>query len=198
MTGRLLDVSTLPFDQVYVCEDGSRINLRDFLDRHRVIVEALAAAGLVKSNESFGFAMTQPFPKVIGEDDEYSWDEPSEFVWFVGGWGPDRDRYIANAIRKLRPLLRNGASYDDPLFSTLDIRFYQSDFFADRVDSQDDDGNFPWGDFPWGGAVLISFDETALVGAVSGLSEIEDDFVVKLILGGVIQLIVRGDGLLAD
>ena len=199
MTGRLLDVSSMPFDQVYTCQDGSEINLGEFLDSHYDAIQALAAAGLIKANESFGFAMLRP---TLVEDyiATNSWDKPEEFVWFVGGWGPDRDRYIANAIRKLRPLFRLtlSALEGDQLFTTLDIRFWRPSYFEDVVEQMNDDGTFPWGDFPWGGAVSESFGEMWLIGAVSCLTEIEDDFIAKLILGGLGKLIVTGNKLLVD
>ena len=124
-------------------------------------------------------------------DPDY-WDDPSKFVWFVGGWGPDRDRYIANAIRKLRPMLREDAE------STLDMRFdsrkvksfgtgqpyehvIEGDW-EDVVDQLDKDGKFPWGDFPWGGAVTVIMGDMVLVGAMSCLHEIDDDTVMRTFL----------------
>ncbi len=93
MTGRLLDVSVLPFGRTYVCKNGATINLRKFLDTHYDAILALAAAGLIETNKSFGFAMMAP----VREDEEIPldgefWDKPEKFVWFVGGWGPDRER----------------------------------------------------------------------------------------------------------
>ena len=133
------------------------------------------------------------------EFDMTLWDHPEEFVWFVGGWGPSRDRYIANAIRKLRALLRPSyASYFQE-FSTLDIRFNVPEHFQDRVKSQDENGGFPWGDYPWGGGVVVTMGkELTLIGAVSCLTEIQDDTVTRLILGGIGEQIVQGNKLLPD
>lgn len=198
MTGRLLDVSTMPFERVYACKDGSEIDLTKLVDSHYNAIRALAYAGLIKANNSFGFAMLEPVWQVDGLDDEI-WDNPEQFVWFVGGWGSDRDRYIANAVRKLRPMLRPAtATGGDFVMSTLDIRFNLPEHFQDKVDQQNDDGTFPWGDFPWGGAVVELMGDLALIGAVSCLSEIEDDFIAKLILGGIGKRIIEGDKLLSD
>jgi hypothetical protein len=204
MTGTLLDVSKLPFERVYTCEDGSRINLSTLLDSHYDAIQALAAAELIKANESFGFAMAEPMwdedLETLQARDAF-WDYPEHFVWFVGGWGPNRDRYIANAVRKMRALLRpviNGYDGMNTMFeSTLDIRISPS-FFSDTVDSQNDDGTFPWGDFPWGGAAFVRMGGLTMAGAVSCLSEIEDDMVARLILGGIGQKIVVGNKLLKD
>lgn len=197
MTGKLLDVSTMPFERVYTCEDGSKIDLREFLDLHYDAVQALAGSGLVKAKESFGFAMLAP----IWEDDPFPeddfWDKPEEFTWFVGGWGPDRDKYIANAVRKLRPLVRVGMT-DEGVDSTLCMRFENPSLFQDPVDSVNDDGTFPWGDFPWGGAAAVIMGPLTVAGAVSTFSEIEDDMVARLILGGIGQRIVNGNKLLTD
>ncbi len=198
MTVRLLDVSTMPFEQTYVCDDGSEINLNKFLDSYYDTVQVLAASGLVKANESFGFAMAEP----NDDFDAELWDKPEEFVWFVGGWGPDRDRYIANAIRKMRALLRPHeviAGYGSMgCDSTLELRFDFPEYFRDKVDSQNEVGTFPWGDFPWGGAAFVQMGDLILAGAVSALSEIEDDLTARLILGGFGKLIVQGNNLLPD
>lgn len=205
MTGILLDVSAMPFERVYTCDDGSEIDLGEFVDLHYDVVQALTSNGLVRANDSFGFAMAAP---MWGEDLENRlaggdfWDYPQDFVWFVHGWGPDRDRYIANAIRKMRALLRPHRIAEGwgPLTSdsTLEMRFDLPGAFRDKVDQQNPDGTFPWGDFPWGGAVRVDMGMLMLTGAVSCLSEIEDDMVARLILGGVGQRIVNGNKLLKD
>lgn len=205
MTGTLLDVSTMSFERVYTCDDGSKIDLREFLDLHYDAVQALAGSGLVKNKDSFGFAMAAPMwdedLDVLQQRDRF-WDKPDEFVWFVGGWGDERDRYIANAIRKLRALLRPHKLIEgwNPLgvTSTLEMRFDLPGLFRDKVDQQNPDGTFPWGDFPWGGGVKVHMGPLTLAGAVSCLSEIEDDMVARLILGGVGQRIVNGNKLLKD
>jgi len=191
MTGSLLDVTTMPSRQTYACKDGTEIDLRELLEGHWDGVQSLASSGLIKPNESFGFAMMAPAIDP-GPAPEGLWDKPEEFVWFVGGWGPQRDRYIANAIRKIRPLVRTGYG------SSLEMRFYAQGLFEDKVESSDADGSYPWGDFPWGGAVEAMYGNLSLTGAVSCLTEIEDDTIVRLILGCVAQRIIKGDGRLSD
>lgn len=191
MTGRLLDMTDMPTERVYTCKDGSEINLREVLEEHRDGVQSLASSGLIKPNESFGFAMTVPAMD-LGPAPNGLWDKPEEFVWFVGGWGPKRERYAANAVRKLRPLLRTGYG------STLEMRFFAKGLFTDKVESEGAAGQYPWGDFPWGGAVEAVYGDLFLTGAVSCLTEIEDDTITRLILGCIAQRIIKGDGLLSD
>ena len=205
MTGKLLDVSTMPFERVHTCEDKTEIDLREFLDLHYDVVQALAGNELVRNNDSFGFAMAAPMWD--GDLDELQqrgnfWDTPDEFVWFVGGWGDNRGRYIANAVRKMRALFRPHKMSEawDPYLceSTLEMRFDLPGAFRDKVEQQNPDGTFPWGDFPWGGGVMVRMGPLTLAGAVSCLSEIEDDMVARLILGGIGQRIVNGNKLLKD
>jgi len=198
MTDRLLNVSAMPFERIYTCQDDTQINMSEFLRDHADAVEALVAHGLVRDNEdsSFGFAMAEPSIKwshILS-----NWDDPEKFVWFVGGWGPERDRFIANAIRKMRAMLRiiNESRLMEEDFSTLRVRFWNQKAFKDIVPDKNEDGTFPWGDFPWGGAVLQHMGRLKLMGAVSCLTEIEDDFMAKLLLGGVGQKIVIGNRLL--
>ena len=183
-----LDVSTLQHEQTYVCKDGTQINMVAFMDQFYEVIQTLVANGLIRANESFGFAMAIPQlgETLINIDD---WDDPSKFVWFVYGWGPDKDRYIANAVRKMRASLRTGDS-------TLDIRYYTPDAFQDVVDSKaNNGGTFPWGDFPWGGAVFVDVFEVNLLLAISCLHEIEDDTASRLIGGSLGKLIAIGNGL---
>jgi|GEM_PF-1060323 len=199
MTGRLLDVSVMPSEQVFTCSDGTFINMSKFLMSHRSSLREMANSGLIKKTESFGFAM--PRPRKSWYDLSSDWDDPESFIWFVGGWGPQQDRYVANAIRKLRALLRYLDKYtanNVKSLSTLDLRFFMPNLFEDVVNSANEDGTFSWGDFPWGGAVLQQMGDLKLIGAVSALTEIEDDFITKLILGGLGQKIVKGNKLLAD
>lgn len=183
----LLDVSSLPFERTYACHDGTHINMRRFLENFRIGLRYMGQMELIKDTPSFGFAMTQP---VIEEEEVHdNWDHPEQFVWFAGGWGPDRDRYIANAVRKLRPLIREGQD------STLEMRYRWRDQFEGTVDSVDQNGDYPWGDFPWGGAVRIDVSFLVLRGAVSCYKEMEDDGVAYLILRLLGQHIALGDEL---
>ena len=189
-TSRLLDVKNLPQEQTYTCDDGTTIDVREFVEDHRPAIEALAAHGKIKDTENFGFAMAAP---QFGESViSLNWDKPEEFVWFVGGWGPKRLQCIANAVRKLRPLLRTG------FYSTLDLRRFAPQEFDNPVPSFDANGTFPWGDFARGGGVVVQMCELLLPGAVSCLKETEDDTVTRLILGNFAAKIVAGNKLLPN
>ena len=185
-----LDVPRLPFERTYECADGSKIEVAKFISDLKPAIEAFTSSKLIKANPSFGFAMAAP--QIVGNYfNGELWDDPYKFVWFVGGWGDDRDRYIANAVRKMRAMLREGTR------SSLDIRFSQEYFFRDVVDSKEHDGRFRWGDFPWGGAVFIQMGSLILEGAISCLSEIEDDVIARVPLGLFGQKVVYGNRLLA-
>lgn len=162
-----LDVRRLPRKAFFMGADLEMIPWK-----MESVVPALANRGLVKANESFGFAMAHQ--GLVGSK---VWDSPYDFTMMVWGWGTDGDRYIANAVRKLRALLRTGAD-------TLELRATgRSDAFQDIVESVEEDGSFTWGDYPWGGAVAVNVGGIELRGAVSCLKEVEDDAVAKLILG---------------
>ena len=200
-TGRLLDVSALPFEQTFIREDNTPIDMREFLDQYYDVAQLFIATGLVKPHESFGFAMEAP--RLIKDGfGRVEWNDPEKFVWFVGGWGPDRDRFIANAVRKMRPLLRSflDKTWDGPAFmaapSTLAIRMEIPDYFCSKVRSRNQDGTFSWGDFPYGGAVSVPMGRYLFNGAVSCMTEIEDDLIARLILGGLGKQVILGDGLL--
>jgi hypothetical protein len=188
VTGRILNVTRLPSQRVYICKDENTIDLREFLGQYYTPVAALAREGLVKHNDSFGFAMATPMDTDTYYDVVKLWDDPEQFTWFVGGWGPNKDRYIANAVRKMRALLREKAD-------TLDLRFNNPGSFRDKIESVVN-GTYPWGDFPWGGACFVTMGDLVLAGAISCLSEIQDDFVTRLILSAIGERIVKGDDLL--
>lgn len=188
-----LDVSQLPFEQTYACADGTAIDMLSFLIEMMPILDAMGAAGVITENDSFGFAMAEPildwcYPGRLLEN---IWDDPYTYTWFVGGWGDERDHYIANAVRKLRPLLREGE------ISTLEMRFGpQHGYFMDTVESRGWSGNYPWGDFPRGGAVSVQHGPLTMFAACSGFSEIEDDITTRLILGEFAKRITLANELL--
>lgn len=192
MTIKTLDVTTLPFERMVRCADGPDVHMREILERHRPVIDAMAEQNLVKANDSFGFAMLEPTIQRDLSSLIHFVDDPYSFVWFVGGWGPNRDKYIANAVRKLYPLIGR------PQYaSTLDMRFDRSEKpFPNPVESQNEDGTFPWGSFPWAGASVQTYGSLHLVGSVSALKEIQDHTVANLILGHVAERIILGNGLL--
>lgn len=197
MTSSLLDLTALPTEWVYVCGDGTQIEMSYLLAAHGEAIAAMEATGLLEINGSYGFALSVPIGHGATGWEASDWDNPEKFIAYVGGRGRERDRYAANAVRKLRPWIRQaaaGCEFD----STLSMRQFAPELFEQGVDSQNADGTFSWGDYPWGGAVVVSFRGFALAGAVSGFSEIQDDTVARLILGALAEQIILGDGLLAD
>ncbi len=192
MTTQLLDVSKLPTKQVIACDDDTEIDMEKFLAGHYDDVMALIDRDRIGSSDSFGFAMASP--QTSCSTFHESWDDPSKLVWFVGGWGPNRDRYIANAARKLRALARpmRRTCWE----STLEIRMSNPDHFQEVVETQNNDGTFSWGDFPYGGAASLRLGNLWLAGACSAFSQVEDQIVTSLILGNLAKKIIVGNKLL--
>jgi hypothetical protein len=118
---------------------------------------------------------------------------------FIGGWGPEQDRFSANAVRKIRALLRwyHEFGVQPQFMSTMDMfvankRYeqesqgeYEFNMFQDIVPSVDEAGYFPWGDFPYGGAALVQVGNFWTIVAVSALNQEEDDFVARK-FGGIL------------
>ncbi len=167
-----LDVSSLPRVAFYGSGD-EEIELATIVLELGDTILLWERTSMIIANDSFGFAMANPFVDV-----SLLWDDPYKFTWFTSGWGPDADRYIANAVRKLRAALRLGRD-------TLDLRITDPNAFIDIVDEQEPDGSFEWGDFPWGGATFVRVGDLVLPSAVSCLNEVEDDVVAKTISGHV-------------
>lgn len=130
-------------------------------DMLALTIPRLMVGGIVKNKDSFGVAVadlryTGNFRSV--------WDQPDKLIGFVYGWGPEKDKYISNAARKIRAAARTSQD-------TLWIVQNCPELFED-VDSPD-------GDFPWGGATHVRGE---LVG-VSALTQEEDDWVARMIGG---------------
>lgn len=194
---RQLDVSTLPFARQYHCKDGSVIDLADALDRARPACDTLLGVKLVEGNESGSFGFVMAPPVLVGAEHTVrtAWDDPSKTVWFAGGWGGKRDRYICNAIGKLRALLREGGD------STANLRENQlmgQECFRDIIAWDRPDNDLPLGDFPWSGGVRLRLGRLILAGAVSGWHEIDDHAIACLLLGLIGKQILLGDSLLPE
>lgn len=180
MSIETLDVSLLPTECMFEGETGF-IDLAVIPMKMRGAVESLASSGMIKANDSFGCAVGR-----IGHTRTTNfWDDPFEFVMFVEGWGPERDRYIANAVRKMRAGLREGM--DTLLMRTDAIRegIPRSLHFRDIVESKEKDGSFKWGDFPWGGFTFTQVGYLLVPASVSCLYEVEDDALSRFIGGSV-------------
>lgn len=175
MTGTL-EMSQLSWDHI-VGPEGLRVSLSEIVETLRyTLVDYLDAQGKIRYNGSFGFAMADP-ALGLTYDLAGTWDDPREMTLFVAGWGPERERYCANAVRKLRAAARNGVD-------TLDlVTGNYEEPFCDIVESPaNEDGTYPWGDFPYGGAVFVGFNDKLLLGAVSGLRQEEDHALAGVIL----------------
>lgn len=177
---KLLDVTSLPREATYG-PPGNQTNLAALVARSRAAIYELGRGKLVKPVRSFGFAMAQPvIPSTL------NWKDPNEFIWFVFGWGPVGDRYVANAVRKLRAVLRTGQD-------TLTLRTSGGELFKRRVATQEVDGSFRWGDFPWGGGVLTTVGDHVFAGAVSCFLEVEDHAVAHLLTATVGGMMMQLD-----
>ncbi|MFZ1250004.1 MAG: hypothetical protein WAR37_00945 [Candidatus Microsaccharimonas sp.] len=192
-TTKQLDVSVFPQEQHYVLADGTVLEMKQTLETYYEVFQQLVAQGLLNGNDNFGFAMAKPVEELDFKLHKHH-NKPDKFVWFVGGWGPNRDRYIANAIRKMRPLLRPEPDMPIVDTSTLDFRFNDPKHFRKVVDSEQEEGVYQWGDFPYGGAVLAQYGPLILIGATSGFTEMQDDMVTRMILGGLGEQIVSTHG----
>lgn len=166
---KLLDVSSLPGGRVYETKGGHNVDLGEiFDDQLRPVIKHMMTVGLVTETESFGFAMAEP-------NHTQAWDDSSQLIWMTAGWGSDKDRYVANAARKMRVASRLGDN-------SIGVQRHGTNT---PVQSQEPDGTFAWGDFPYGGAVWSEnrfISGVTLLGAVSALTQQEDDAVASMIL----------------
>jgi hypothetical protein len=177
-----LDVGKLP-QHAHYGTDTRETDLAYEVTRMRTTIGLWEQVKLVKPNKSFSLGFAAARPKLNPVRPE--WDDPYDFVWFVAGWGDDRERYIANAVRKLRASLRTGED-------TLALRLGESDQFEDVVDSAVG-GKFPWGDFPYGGSTFVRVGNVLLPCAVDGFREVENDFVAKTIGGRIGSTMLQMD-----
>lgn len=158
-----LDVSRLPREAMYG-EGPNRVDLASVVHELQNTFQLWVSTEMIKPYTSFGFAAAHPFY----HHSNFGWDDPYGFTWFVVGWGDEGNRYIANAVRKLRPALRTKRD-------TLDLRLNDPHLFQDKVESAEADGTFAWGDFAWGGATFVRVGNLIIPCALSCLREVEDD-----------------------
>ncbi len=177
-TVRTLDVSRFSRSAYW---GGSNFDLASLVMDSRVSIETMMASGLIRRSHSFGYAAANPVFQHF-TDPRDVWDNPYNLVWFVAGWGPEADRLIANAVRKLRPAVRAMKDTLDIIttkwegYLTLD-----TSAFLNVVESVEPDGSFAWGDFPYGGAVHVRVDGRPFIGAVSALNQVHDDGIAGLL-----------------
>jgi hypothetical protein len=167
-----LDVRELPRTALYGPE-GGEVDLASDVRGMRYTVQGWVRREVVRRTGSFGFAAAYPGSDPLISAAQGVWNNPYRFVWFVVGWGPDGDHYIANAVRMLRPTLRTGRD-------TLALRLSSPDQFWNTV-APEVEGMHPWGDLPQGGATVVRVGNTIIPCAVSGFREVENDFVSRSI-----------------
>lgn len=179
--GEPLDVSTFPRTLLY---DGSEKSFffEELNQTIQDIMYFLGVLGVVKRVDSFGFAVAVSDIAIDSSlEGSIEIDDPSTYVAFVGGWGPEQDRYIANAIRKMR------ASLDSDENDTIKITQDGVNEHYNTVESVDENGNFPWGNFAWGGSAYVAFGNYNHLVSVSALKQDEDD-VASSIIGKLIGM----------
>lgn len=189
---RILDLSRLPREAQFTNDDKSIIDMSNFVRSVRPTIDTLMRSKLIAPKDNVGIAFCEPQFWDDYTETQKLWNEPEKFVWFIGGWGSDPDKlakYQANAVRKLRPLLR------DDHYSTLDMRDDDECEFRDVTEAMQPDGSFAWGDYPWSGAVRLDMFGMLLTCAVSGLTETEDHVVAELFAGLLGKRIVEANNL---
>lgn len=174
------DVSKLPTMQPY---GTNPIEVGQFVGGLlRQTVNSGITEGRYRDTTSLGFAMASP------DDNPWNnWNDPESLVWLTAGWGPEKNRFVANAARKLRAVARIGED-------TLGCTARASSPFEDVITMDEitgekaliagssDYSTFRWGDFPYGGGVTVQIGEVLLIGAISGLSQEEDHIVTRHVL----------------
>lgn len=172
-----LDIRTFPFHQTG--KDG--LDLAECIQQSRPILEQMTALGLIgpASKGSFGFAMADPFAAMSPDGYQHLYQDPHKLVWLVGGWGPDRDRYIANAIRKMRAAARTGL--DTLLLATQE----QPEAVFENFSSQSSATARYEEEYGFGGATFGYYRGRCLLFSVSTYPQ-EHDPVASLLVGSVI------------
>jgi hypothetical protein len=195
-TVQYLDMSKFNYERSFTglspyTSGPQSVSLRSIVQSCRLAVESLQHTGLLATInskgmdvDSVGFAMTNP--SLSFEQVRELWNSPYELIYMVGGYGPNRDQYVANGVRKLRPAARRGKP-------TLELNMFEPDSFIDKVESVDSDGRFLWGDFPWGGAVWIPLSNgKGFWIAVSAFKQDEDQLASYLYGGAIATELERG------
>jgi hypothetical protein len=138
--------------------------------------------GIITSDESFGYAM--------GRSDPATWlpNRPYTAIWFITGWGPQAEQYMADAVRMLAALWRLQ-------FDTLQVRLEGRKHRLREVESVVD-GKFPYGNIVRGGAAWVRVGNLELPCAAGGPNEIDNNLKAKTVGAaiGTTMLSLRGDG----
>lgn len=167
----ILDISSLRTSFVWNRGTAHEVDLHAVFYALEDLIRSMMSQGIIANRASFGFAMADP--RVNYRE---VWNDPAALTGFIAYWGPEGQRYAANAVRKMRP----GAREDK---DTQKMRLDHPELFRDPVESAEADGTFNWGDFPYDGAVHLHTLGYHLLGAVSALPKEEDPIPAQLILG---------------
>ena len=128
--------------------------------------------GLVHWSDSRSFAVVV---KVVDTDVDTTTliNDPEGLIDFSFREGAERDRYAANALRKMRAVARTGVS-------TLELRELNNDPLRafEAIVGVEDDSRLLWGEFPYGGAVVVECkDGRCVIVGVSGFTQRQDHWV---------------------
>lgn len=185
----MLDVAALPRELVWNETNAGAVALHRLFDKLDDALQNMMDLGLIKHNASFGFAMGNPNANLAEV-----WDDPLQLVGLVHYYGPEGERYAANAVRKLRPAARENV---DTEVLRIEAELTRSDGrFRDIVGNKEGDTEFPWGDFPYDGATFLTVQGRTLPYAASAFPKEQDPGVARL-YGNQIALAMHASDLLA-
>jgi hypothetical protein len=181
------DISDLPTRQVYGITKAFEVSDRIMQDVRAAIASGIRTGHYgEKLGSGFGFALSAPMHVDSVRGFAEHWNELNRVVWLVGGEGHMKNLLIANAVRKLRPLIRNG---QDTLSLATSLHAHRHfvgiitdheyEIEKETVRRDPTHSQFRWGDFPWGGGVRIEFGHTVVFGALSGGTQQEDHVVIS-------------------
>lgn len=196
------DVGALPTFQSYGTTTPSDVAIV-----FQQIMRQTINAGIIedryeeRSRHTFGYALGVPFHDGEARNPSKHWNEPGKFVWLVGGWGHHKNRYIANAVRKLRAVTRLG---QDTLPLALDPELRKHNFVGaiteaeiehekDLVNTDPTHTEFRWGDFTFGGGVILTKGGIIQTGAGSGDTQQNDDDIMKRAIGTLLDALIDID-----
>lgn len=171
----LLDLDALPRRLVWNETNAGAVSLHHHFGKLNNLLTYMQNYGLVDAKDSFGFAMGNPDPNV---NLAQVWDDPQQLVGLVHHFGPEGERYAANAVRKLRAAAREGV--DTEILRIEADELGTGGRFRDTVESNAGDTVFAWGDFPFDGAVWLTVQGITLPFAVSAFPKEQDPGVARL------------------
>lgn len=196
----MLDVSALPTEQSYSGAERTLDLRKEALTLLKPLVDGGIAQKRYQRTDSFGFALAAPSLPGTIMIPWADWDDPNELVWLVGGWGPQKNRVIANAARKLRACARLGedtlpvamrADVHDPFLDAITDDEWELE--GELITADPNHRLFRYGDFGYGGAASVTVCDVILMGGVSGVTQQEDHIVVRHLLDELALMIWKAD-----